>query len=210
MKIISLNIGIPREIEWLGKPVTTSIYKEPVEGRQKVTFLTIEGDHQSDKKVHGGFDKAVYSYSIEYYDYWKNKLNWDDWQPGLFGENLTTENLLDENVRLGDVYKIGSAKLKVVQPRFPCQTLCARFNMKEMIDLFYNSGRHGIYFRVVEEGYIECGDEFELVEESGFNVTIKDLVDCKVTKGKDKDKLNEILRVPSVPHSLKESLRLYL
>ncbi|MDQ3021841.1 MAG: MOSC domain-containing protein [Bacteroidota bacterium] len=210
MKVLSLNIGTPKEIEWLGKKITTSIFKKPVLGKHKVKFLTIEGDKQSDKKHHGGFDKAVYSYSIEYYDYWKKIIGREDWDPGLFGENLTTQNLKDDDAKIGNIYKIGTAMIMPVQPRFPCQTLCARFGMKEMIDKFYNSKRNGTYFRVIEEGYIEQGDEIDLIEESKYNVTIKDVVECKVTKGEDQTKLNQILEVPFIPNALKESFRMYL
>ncbi|MEO8210364.1 MAG: MOSC domain-containing protein [bacterium] len=210
MKVLSLNIGTPKEIEWLGKKITTSIFKKSVSGNHKVTFLTIEGDEQSDKKVHGGFDKAVYSYSIEYYDYWKKIIERKDWNPGLFGENLTTKGLTDEKTRIGNIYKIGTAMIMPVQPRFPCQTLCARFGMKEMIDKFYNSKRNGTYYRVIEEGYIEQGDEIEMIEESKYNVTIKDVVECKVTKGEDQIKLEQILEVPFLPSGLKQTFQMYL
>lgn len=210
MKVLSLNIGTPVEIEWLGEKLITSIFKKPVEGKYKVTFLTIEGDEQSDKRVHGGKDKAVYSYSIEYYDYWKETLDRDDWVPGMFGENLTTRDLTDDKAFIGNVYKIGTAKLMPVQPRFPCQTLCARFGMKDMIDKFYTGRRNGIYYKVVEEGYMSVNDEIELIEESKFNVTIKDITDCKVSKGEDQNKLKQILEINLIPENLKESLRIYL
>jgi MOSC domain-containing protein YiiM len=210
MKLLSLNIGTPRKIEWLGEIMTTSIFKRPVAGKHKVTFLTIQGDEQSDKKSHGGMNKAVYSYSIEYYDYWKEIIEREDWEPGLFGENLTTQNLKDEDAKIGNVYKIGTALISPVQPRFPCQTLCARFGLKEMIDKFYNGKRNGIYFRVKEEGYLETGDEIELIEESKSDITIKDIVECKVTKGEDQDKLKQILELQLIPDNLRESLRMYL
>ncbi len=210
MKILSLNIGTPTEIEWLGQKMITSIFKNPVKGKKKVTFLTIEGDEQSDKRVHGGKDKAVYSYSIEYYDYWKEALDRDDWVDGMFGENLTTVGLTDDTARIGNIYKIGTARLMPVQPRFPCQTLCARFGLKEMIDKFYHSGRNGIYFKVIEEGYIGEGDVIELDEESEHDVTIQDIVESKVTKGADQGKLSQILDISFLPEGIRQNLNLYL
>lgn len=209
MKLLSLNVGTPQKIDWLGKTMTTSIFKKPVAGRQEITFLTIKGDYQSDKKSHGGFDKAIYSYSVEYYDYWKTIIKRDDWVPGMFGENLTTSGLKDSEAKVGSIYRIGTAKLMPVQPRFPCQTLCARFGLKEMIDLFYNGGRHGIYYKVVEEGHLEVNDEIELIEESKYDLTISDLVECKVTKGQNKEKLNRILEIPFLPAGLKTGLQIY-
>ncbi|MDQ3193594.1 MAG: MOSC domain-containing protein, partial [Bacteroidota bacterium] len=125
--MISLNTGTPRHINWKGKILTTSIFKFPVAHRCKVSFLNIEGDEQADLRVHGGVDKAVYSYDAEYYDYWKQQITRKDWSPGLFGENLTTQGLTDDKVRIGNIYKIGTAKLRAVQPRFPCLKLNAKF-----------------------------------------------------------------------------------
>src|SRR6266540_2324499 len=120
MKIVSLNVAKPEEREWQGKIVMTSIFKKPVTSRCKVSFTNIEGDEQADLRVHGGINKAVYSYDISHYEHWKNILQRNDWGHGLFGENLTTKELKDEEVRIGNIYKMGSAKLQAIQPRFPC------------------------------------------------------------------------------------------
>lgn len=120
MKVVSVNVGLPQEREWQGKTVMTSIFKTAVANRRKVSFTNIEGDQQADLRVHGGVNKAVYAYDVSYYNYWQNILQRNDWSYGLFGENLTTEGLTDDAVRIGNVYKIGNTKLQAIQPRFPC------------------------------------------------------------------------------------------
>lgn len=210
MKLISLNVGTPREIEWNGKSLTTSIFKFPVTHSCKVSFLNIEGDEQADLRVHGGVDKAIYSYDIEYYEYWKQRIYRDDWNPGLFGENLTTEGLTDEKVMIGNIYKIGTAKLRAVQPRFPCLKLNAKFGIQDMIEKFYEQKRHGTYFRVVEEGYMQADDDIELIEETICNISVADVTYCKVSKGEDQDKLKQILKLPYFPDNMKEGFRGYL
>jgi MOSC domain-containing protein YiiM len=127
MFIISLNIGKSIEVEWENKLIKTSIYKYPVYDKRKVNFLSIDGDNQTDLVNHGGLDKAVYSYSSEYYDVWKKNIQRDNWDFGLFGENLTTKGLLDNEVKIGNIYKIGTTVLQAVQPLFPCNKLNARF-----------------------------------------------------------------------------------
>src|SRR5829696_2089630 len=114
MKLISLNIGKPKEIEWNGKTIRTSIFKSPVAGKRQVSLLNIEGDEQSDLRVHGGINKAIYAYDISHYEHWNKILLRDDWRWGMFGENLTTAGLLDEEVNVGDVFEIGTARLQVV------------------------------------------------------------------------------------------------
>src|SRR5688572_13368073 len=134
MKLVSLNTGRPQEKTWNEKPVLTSIFKKPVIGQRKVSFLNIEGDEQADLRVHGGVNKAVYAYDLSHYDHWKKILPRDDWEYGMFGENLTTLGLPDEAVRVGNIYQVGTAKLQVVQPRFPCIKINIRFNLPDMIE----------------------------------------------------------------------------
>lgn len=199
MKLLSLNVGGPREYSWMGKPVLTSIFKKPVDDKRKVSFLNIEGDEQSDLNVHGGVNKAVYAYDVSHYEYWKSILSRDDWQFGMFGENLTTEGLIDEEVKIGNVYQIGTVKLQVVQPRFPCFKLNIRFGLPNMIDRFMQEKRNGIYFKVIEEGSLQVNDEIKLVELSPFNVSIPDYVDCYYSKGSNKSLLKNLLSVPNLP-----------
>ena len=201
MKLISLNIGKPQEIEWNGKTIRTSIFKYPVTSKRQVNRLNIEGDEQSDMRVHGGINKAIYAYDISHYEHWKKLLLRNDWSWGMFGENLTTKGLVDENVRIGDIYEIGTAKLQVVQPRFPCMKLNVRFGKPNMIELFMTQRRNGIYFKVVEEGEMEANDEIKRLEISPYNVTIQDYVNCYYEKGKPEHIREAILSIPFLPES---------
>lgn len=210
MKVLSVNTGGPQKFNWEGKEIYTSIFKFPKEGKRKITFLNIEGDKQSDLVHHGGHDKAVYSYDHSYYEIWKKEMNRDSWEFGLFGENLTTSGLRDDSVLIGNVYQIGSVKLRAVQPRFPCFKLNIRFGEDHILNRFYDLGFFGTYFRVVEEGYLNSGDEIILSHKSDVNLSVADIVNCKKSKGEDQDKLKLILENPFIPHRLKDSLRLYL
>ncbi len=210
MKLLSLNVGKPREVEWHGRIVRTGIFKEPVDGKRNVSFLNIEGDEQADLRVHGGINKAVYAYDVSHYEHWKQVLKREDWTPGLFGENLTTEGLLDEEAKVGDVYQIGTAHLQVVQPRFPCTKLNIRFRLPDMIERFVDEGRAGIYFKVVKEGSLAAGDEISLIEPSLFNVTVQQYVDCYYAKGADKGLVHAILSIPFLPESQRRTFESFV
>lgn len=199
MRVVSVNVGKPTEMEWMGKAVRTSIFKHPVTGSRKVSFLNIEGDEQSDLKVHGGINKAVYSFDINYYEHWKTILPRDDWQFGMFGENLTTLGMLDDEVKIGSVYQVGTAKLQVVQPRFPCLKLNIRFGLPDMIEKFMQQQRNGIYFKVVDEGEVQANDEIRLIVPSKHNVSIADYVNCYYSKGSEKSVLKTLLSIPGLP-----------
>ena len=199
MKVVSVNVGKPREFEWMGKSIRTSIFKNPVSDKRNVSFLNIEGDEQSDLNVHGGINKAVYAYDVSHYDHWKKILLRTDWKYGMFGENLTTSGLLDEEVRIGGVYQIGTVKLQVIQPRFPCTKLNLRFGLPDMIERFIEQKRNGIYFKVMEEGTLQLNDEIRLVETPHYHVTISDYVNCYYSKGADKAILHALLAIPYLP-----------
>src|ERR687888_98634 len=163
MKILSVNVGLPRKVLFSGEVVTTGIFKEPVKGRIKLRRLNLDGDKQADLTVHGGFDKAVYTYPAEHYDYWKNrlpnmKLSW-----GMFGENFTTEGLLEDQVNIGDIFRVGSSELVATQPRMPCYKLGVKFGRMDIVKKFMDSKLPGIYFRVIKEGEVEAGDAIELI-----------------------------------------------
>lgn len=209
MKLVSLNVGQPQEQEWNGKPVRTSIFKSPVEGRHRVSFLNIEGDAQADLRVHGGANKAVYAYDLSHYHHWKRLLPRTDWTPGLFGENLTTEGLPDSNVRIGDVYRIGTVRLRVVQPRFPCTKLNLRFALPDMMERFIGQKRNGIYFSVAEEGWLAAGDAIVLEERSAFAVTVQDYVDCYYAKGQNKTMVETILSIPFLPEGQRKAFEAF-
>jgi MOSC domain-containing protein YiiM len=210
MKLLSLNIGRPQDKEWMGTTVRTSIFKKPVIGRLKVSLTHIEGDEQADLRVHGGVEKAVYSYDVSYYSHWKNILDREDWTYGLFGENLTTEGFRDDEVRIGNIYQIGTAKLQAIQPRFPCLKINVRFGLPDMIELFVNERKNGIYFKVVEEGELQVNDPIQLLEESPHEVTIQDFVECYYSKGSDKSVLKKIVVVPHLPESKRRVFESFL
>jgi len=172
MQVISINVGLPREVEWRDEIVQTSIYKKPVSGRVRVDRLNIEGDQQSDLTVHGGVNKAVYVYPSEHYELWRKELPDADLPWGAFGENLTTTGLFEDAVRIGDRLAIGSAEFVVTQPRMPCYKLTIRFGRADMIKRFYRSGRSGFYLAVAKEGEIGSGDDIILLGRDADAITI--------------------------------------
>ncbi len=176
MKILSVNVGMPREIEWRGETIRTSIFKAPVPGRVRVRRLNLEGDQQSDLTVHGGRNKAVYVYPSEHYPFWRTELPDTELPWGAFGENLTTEGLLEESVAIGDVLRCGSAEFVVTQPRMPCFKLGIRFGRPDMPRRFQRAGRHGFYLAVLREGEVGAGDPIELVAAAGDRVSVAEAV----------------------------------
>jgi MOSC domain-containing protein YiiM len=176
MKIISLNVGLPRAVrDAHGREVTTSIFKSPVRGPRLLRRMNLDGDLQSDLTVHGGKNKAVYAYPSEHYEYWRKELPGVELIWGNFGENFTTEGLTEENAWIGDQFRIGGAVVKVAQPRFPCFKLGIRFERADMVKRFLASKRSGIYFSVVEEGLVDTGDTFERVHEDTRQISIADI-----------------------------------
>ena len=158
MRVLSVNVGLPREVTWRGKTVTTGIYKEPLEGRVPIRALNLDGDRQADLRVHGGPDKAVYAYPSEYYELWSRERPELELGPGTFGENLTTEGLLDETVSVGDRFRVGTAERVVTQPRLPCFKLGIKMRRDEFVTEFLERGLLGFYLAVAHEGEVEAGD----------------------------------------------------
>ena len=183
MKILSLNVGLTRKVLFNGQIITTAIFKDPVKGPIMVRKLNLDGDKQADLTVHGGMDKAVYSYPAEHYDYWRKQFPNMDLIWGMFGENFTTEGLMEDAVNVGDQFQIGSAtKLVATQPRMPCYKLGVRFGRMDVIRRFMASGRPGIYFKVLQEGGVETGDEIKIIRRDKNNVTVKDIVSLYIAK----------------------------
>lgn len=172
MKIISTNIGRMREIDWRGQKITTGIFKEPVNEPLFLGKSGVSKDHVSDKKHHGGSDKACYLYSADYYDFWKKLYPDLNWNWGLFGENLTIEGLDEGKIIIGGIYMLGEAKVQVSQPRLPCYKLGIRMQSKKVVKEFLESPYPGVYLRIIEEGFVKVGDDFELIDspESGLSV----------------------------------------
>ena len=175
MRLISVNVGRPKDVDVKGRVVRTSIWKSPHAGRLRVAASNIEGDEQSDLAVHGGIYKAVYSYPSEHYEYWRGELPGADFPWGVFGENLTTEGLLETDACIGDRLEIGSAEFLVTQPRQPCFKLGIRFGRDDMIARFLASGLSGFYLRIVQEGDVACGDRIRFVERAPESISVSDI-----------------------------------
>ena len=161
MKLVSVNVGMPRDAIWRGEVMRTGIFKSAVAGRVPVRGINLDGDAQADLRVHGGADKAVYGYPSEHYAYWRDWLGKDDLPWGAFGENLTTQELLESDVYIGDRFRVGSALLEVSQPRIPCSKLALRHERADLPKHFLASGRSGFYFRILEPGEVAAGDAIE-------------------------------------------------
>ena len=194
MKLVSVNVGLPRIVKFGKETVTTGIFKNPIDTRIYLKKLNLEGDKQADLTVHGGLDKAVYSYPYEYYDFWRKEfpdisLTW-----GMFGENLTTEGLFESQVNVGDMFQIGSSHLVATQPRMPCYKLGVKFGRMDIIRKFLESEKTGIYFKVIKEGEIGVNDALKLIKKDNNNVTIKNIVEL-ITRD---DKENTILMEKAV------------
>lgn len=175
IKLVSVNVGLPREVEWRGRRVSTGIFKSPVEGRVRARFLNLDGDQQADLSVHGGKDKAVYAYPEEHYEYWRGELPGVHLPHGSFGENLTTRGLTETQVRIGDSFRVGSTLLRVTQPRMPCYKLALKFERDDMVKRFLASERSGFYLAVVEEGDLAAGDTIEPVERVPHEVAVSEV-----------------------------------
>jgi MOSC domain-containing protein YiiM len=210
MKIISLNVGLPREVTWHGQPVTTGIFKEPVSGRLALRKLNLDGDRQADLSVHGGEYKAVYCYPHEHYAYWKNELPNHELPLAIFGENFTTEGLLEQEVFLGDRFAVGTAEVIVTQPRLPCYKLSIRFQSDGMVKKFLSSARTGFYLAVTREGQVGAGDAIQEISRDPNRVSIAEIVRLYVAKkysDSDKELLRRTLKIDSFPESWKEHFR---
>jgi len=206
MKIVSLNVGLPRLVMRNDEPVSTGIFKEPVAGRVLLRTLNLDGDRQADLSVHGGPEKAVYAYPSEHYSFWKEELPEMELPWGMFGENFTTTGLHETEIHIGDRFRIGAAEVMVTQPRLPCYKLGIRFGRADIIKRFLLSERTGFYFSVLKEGEVGVGDEFNLIEKNVSGVRVVD-----VTRLYSSDKHNvDLLRQAIDTKALPESWRDYL
>lgn len=176
MQVISINVGLPREVEWRGQTVQTSIFKEPVAGMVRVRRLNIDGDQQSDLTVHGGAEKAVYVYPSEHYAFWREELPGFDLPWGAFGENFTTTGLDESSIHIGDRLRIGSAEFVVTQPRMPCFKLGIRFGRPDMVKRFLRSGRSGFYLAVTSEGDVAAGNGVSVIARHPDAISIADVI----------------------------------
>ncbi len=207
MQLVSVNVGLPREVEWHGRVVRTSIWKSPVKGPVRVTSLNLEGDEQSDLSVHGGAEKAVYAYPREHYEYWGRELPAKDLPWGAFGENITIEGLLEPDVRIGDRIRVGSAEFLVTQPRMPCFKLGVRFGRDDMVKRFLRSGRTGFYLAVFREGEVTSDDSIEFTDRSDHDVTVADIGALYTHDADNQDLLRRAVELPALPDSWRDYFR---
>ena len=207
MKLVSVNVGLPRLLTWGGATFKTGIFKNAVEGRVMLRTTNLDGDRQADLSVHGGANKAVYCYPSEHYPAWNTELPDPARTWGAFGENFTTEDLLETEVSVGDRYRIGSAVVRATTPRLPCFKLAAKFQRDDMIERFVLSGRCGYYFSVVEEGDVGAGDEFELLGREEPTLTIAEINELYTAKSPNRKTLQRSLDVKLLPESWRMRFR---
>ena len=207
MNLLSISVGPPRDIDWRGKTVRTSIFKSPVPGPVRVRRLNLEGDQQSDLTVHGGAEKAVYAYPSEHYAFWREELPGTDLPWGAFGENFTTEGFLEGSVRVGDRLRAGTAEFVVTQPRMPCYKLGIRFGRPDMVRRFHDSRRNGFYLAVLQEGEVTAGDSFELIARDEHGVTVADVVALYAAGAANQDLLRRVSDLPALPEGWRDYFR---
>jgi MOSC domain-containing protein YiiM len=205
MRVASVNVGMPREVEWHGRTVVTGIFKSPVAAKLTVRHLNIDGDGQADLAVHGGPDKAVYTSPGEHYKFWGERLG-RELTPGNFGENLTTEGLLEDAVHIGDEFRVGTARLVITQPRLPCFKLGIRFGDPGMVKTFLRAGKPGIYFAVVEEGEVGAEDPIERLAEDQSRVSVAEMLRLVLDRDADPAALRRLLGVPSLAAVWRQTL----
>ena len=207
MKLLSLNVGLPREVSWQGKLVTTGIFKEPVNERVRLRTLNLDGDRQADLRVHGGVSKAVYAYPAEHYAYWRTESPGVDLPWGMFGENFTTEGLFEESVYIGDRFGIGEAEVVVTEPRMPCYKLGLKFGDAGIIKRFLASRRTGFYFAVAREGMVGTGDAMQLTGREQQEISVADVTRLYAFDRDDVKSLRRALAVAALPESWKSYFR---
>jgi MOSC domain-containing protein YiiM len=199
MNVVAVSVGGPREVQWREQIVKTSIFKTPVSHRVGVARDNLEGDEQSDPAVHGGPQKAVYAYPQEHYDHWRGELPETPLPWGSFGENLTTQGMLEHEVWIGDRYRVGTMELVVTQPRMPCYKLAIRFGDPDMVRRFLHSGRSGFYFSVAREGDVGAGDSIERLARDATRLTVADVVALYATDRQNKALMENASTHPSLP-----------
>ncbi|HEV8580524.1 MAG TPA: MOSC domain-containing protein [Thermoanaerobaculia bacterium] len=206
MKIVSVNVGSPRPVMWQGRRIMSGIFKTPVEGRVALRKLNLEGDRQADLSVHGGVHKAVYVYPSEHYPFWRRELELEDLPWGSFGENLTTEGWWEDEVHVGDRFRIGTGEVVVTQPRLPCFKLAMRFDREDIVERFLESGRPGFYLAVLQEGELGAGDAMERIHEDANGVGVVDVVRLYLDRHgeSDPDLLRRAASVEALPKSWRE------
>ena len=198
MKLLSVNVSLPKEVPYKGKTVRTGIFKEAAQGRVKLGGLNLDGDGQADLVGHGGIYKAVHAYSIENYDYWKRELGRDDFSYGQFGENFTVEGMPDDKVNVGDVFRVGTALVEVTQPRVPCFKLAMKMERPDFLKFFMPSERVGFYLRVLEEGEVGAGDVLERVKVGPEQMSVREMFHLLYFAKQKPEGARKALRIPAM------------
>jgi MOSC domain-containing protein YiiM len=209
-RLLSVNVGLPRDVAWAGKTVHTAVWKEPVRGRRMARRLNIDGDGQGDLAGHGGEHRAVFVYQIDSYRYWQSELRRNDFTHGQFGENFTVDGLSDQEVCIGDRYRIGSALFEVTQPRVTCYRIGIRMNEPQMAALLVARGRPGFYFRVLKEGEVEADDEIVQVAAGPERMTVFEVNALLYLPGHPRSQLERALRIPALSAGWRASLQALL
>ena len=199
MRVVSVNVGLPRTVRWKGRDVTTGIFKEPVEDRVTLRRLNLDGDRQADLSVHGGAAKAVYAYPLEHYPFWREELA-EELPLGAFGENLTVEGLpLEEKVAVGDRFRIGTAELVITQPRLPCYKLGLRFGREDIVKRFLSSRRTGYYLAVDVEGNVGAGDHVELIARDPARIPVAEITRVYASDRNDRATIERLVALDALP-----------
>ena len=210
MKVISTNLGTPTTFLWNGKEEQTGIFKKPVSQPLYLTTQDVSKDTVIDRVHHAGINKACYLFSADNYPYWKKLYPELDWDWGMFGENLTIEGLDESKIRVGDIYKLGTALVQVSQPREPCYKLGIRFGIQDVLRQFIDHNKPGTYVRILQEGEVKTGDTLELQEQSENTLTTQQFYELMFMREKPKELLTLFMDNPSVPQYKKERYRKYL
>jgi MOSC domain-containing protein YiiM len=205
MQLISVNVGLPRDVTWQGRPVTTGIFKEPVAGRVQLRRLNLDGDRQADLRVHGGEHKAVYAYPHEHYAWWQRELGCDALSYGQFGENFTLSGLLEDEVCIGDVFGIGTAQVQVSQPRSPCFKLDLRMGEDGFLARFRAAQRVGFYLRVLEEGEVGAGDSITCLARDPDAMSVREIYQLRYGGLRDRDRLERAARLAALTPNWREA-----
>jgi len=204
MRLISLNVARPRLTVYKGETINTGIFKKPVSGRLALRKLNLEGDRQADLSAHGGPYKAVYGYPSEHYEYWRRELPGIVLPWGMFGENFTSEGLSEDELRVGDRFRVGSTIVMVRQPRIPCYKLAAKFERDDMLQRFTLSGRSGFYFSVEQESEVGEGDALELISRDDDGITIAEINRLFVREKYNRGLLQKAIATAALPESWRE------
>jgi ferredoxin-NADP reductase/MOSC domain-containing protein YiiM len=209
-RLLSVNVGLPRDVTWNGKTVRTSVWKSPVDGRRMVRKLDIDGDAQADLAGHGGEHRAVFVYQMDSYHYWERFLGRNDFTFGQFGENFTVEGLLDDEVCIGDRYRIGSAEFEVTQPRVTCYRVGIRMNEPRLPALLVAHHRPGFYFRVLQEGEVGAGDDIVKIADGPERITVADVDALLYLPGHSSEQLQRALQIPALSKGWQSSFQAML